>query len=200
MCAHFCYKTVHCGISFYCIVGFIRLGYFLHVGFNQSHMPLFHHGGLDKLPLMFWHGLINVYVSLSLILMYLYITSVALGQLNAACIIQWRHNERDGVSNHQPCDYLLKRLLRRRSKKTSKLRVTGLCEGNSLVTGEFPAQRASNAENFSTWWRHHDPLRTRWPRNSICVKAATEHLSAVGELVFATLPLTPIAPCYKGTT
>ena len=33
--------------------------------------------------------------------------------------------------------------------KTSKLRVTGLCEGNSLVTGEFPAQMASNAENIS---------------------------------------------------
>ena len=41
-------------------------------------------------------------------------------------------------------------------KKTSKLRVTGLCEGNSPVTGEFPAQRASNAENVSIWWRHHD--------------------------------------------
>ena len=39
---------------------------------------------------------------------------------------------------------------RRRSKKTSKLRVTGLCEGNSpvTVTGEFPAQRASNEEKF----------------------------------------------------
>ena len=44
---------------------------------------------------------------------------------------------------------------RHRSKKTSKLRVTGLCEGNSPVTGEFPAQRASNAENVSIWWRHH---------------------------------------------
>ena len=44
---------------------------------------------------------------------------------------------------------------RRRSKKTSKLCVTGLCEGNSPVTGEFPAQRASNAENVSIWWRHH---------------------------------------------
>ena len=30
--------------------------------------------------------------------------------------------------------------------KTSKLRVTGLCEGNSPVTGEFPSQRVSNAE------------------------------------------------------
>ena len=40
-------------------------------------------------------------------------------------------------------------------KDTSKLRVTGLCEGNSPMTGEFPAQMASCAENVSTWWRHH---------------------------------------------
>ena len=44
---------------------------------------------------------------------------------------------------------------RRRSKKTSKRRVTGLCAGNSPVTGEFPAQRASNTETVSNWWRHH---------------------------------------------
>ena len=31
-------------------------------------------------------------------------------------------------------------------KKTSKLRVTRLCAGNSPVTIEFPAQRASNVE------------------------------------------------------
>ena len=42
-----------------------------------------------------------------------------------------------------------------RSKKTSKLCVTGLCEGNSPVTGEFPAQRVGNAEIVSIWWRHH---------------------------------------------
>ena len=41
------------------------------------------------------------------------------------------------------------------SKKTSKLRVTGLCAGISLVTGEFPVQRASDAENAFIWWRHH---------------------------------------------
>ena len=46
---------------------------------------------------------------------------------------------------------LLGRLIRRRSKKTSKLRVTGLCAGNSPETGEFPAQRASNAENVSIY-------------------------------------------------
>ena len=40
-------------------------------------------------------------------------------------------------------------------RKTSKLRVTGLCEGNSPVTGEFYVQRASNAENVSIWWHHH---------------------------------------------
>ena len=37
-----------------------------------------------------------------------------------------------------------------------KLRVTGLCAGNSPVTGEFPAQMASNAENVSISWRHHE--------------------------------------------
>ena len=62
---------------------------------------------------------------------------------------------RDGVSNHQPHHFLLNRLFRRRSKKTSTLRVTRLCAGNSPVTGEFSAQMASNAENVSIWWRHH---------------------------------------------
>ena len=69
--------------------------------------------------------------------------------------LRWRHNGRDSVSNHQPHDCLLHRLFRRRSKKTSKLRVTGLCVGNSPGTGEFPAQMASYAENVSIWWRHH---------------------------------------------
>ena len=69
--------------------------------------------------------------------------------------LKWRHNGRDSVSNHQPHDCLLNRLFRRRSKKTSKLRVTGLGVGNSPGTGEFSAQRASNAENVSILWRHH---------------------------------------------
>ena len=70
--------------------------------------------------------------------------------------LRWRQNGRDSVSNHQPHDCLLNCLFRRRSKKTSKLRVTGLCVGNSPGTGEFPAQMVSNAENVSIWWRHHD--------------------------------------------
>ena len=69
--------------------------------------------------------------------------------------LRWRHNGCHSVSNHQPRECLLRRLIRRTSKKISKLRVTGLCEGNSPDTGEFPAQMASNAENVSIWWRHH---------------------------------------------
>ena len=70
--------------------------------------------------------------------------------------LRWRHNDHAGVSNHQPHGCLLNRLFRRKSKKTSKLRVSGLCAGNSPGTGEFPAQMASYAENVSIWWRHHD--------------------------------------------
>ena len=72
----------------------------------------------------------------------------------------WRHNGRDSDSNHQPHHCLPNRLFWRRSKKTSKLSVTGLCAGNSPVTGEFPAQMASSAENISIWWRHHEGC---WP-------------------------------------
>ena len=70
--------------------------------------------------------------------------------------LRWHHNDQAGVSNHQPHGCLLNRLFRRKSKKTSKLRVTGLCAGNSPGTGEFPAQMASYAENVSIWWRHHE--------------------------------------------
>ena len=68
--------------------------------------------------------------------------------------LQWRHNEHDGISNYWYLDYLLNRLFRCRSKKTSKLHVTGLCEGNPLVTRGFP----SNAENYPIWWCHHEQL------------------------------------------
>ena len=68
--------------------------------------------------------------------------------------LQWRHNGCDGVSNHQLHHCLLNRTFRRRSKKISKLRVTGLCVGNPPVTGDFPAQRASDAENVSIWGHH----------------------------------------------
>ena len=67
-----------------------------------------------------------------------------------------------GVSDHQPHDCLLNRLFRRTSKKTSKLRVTGLCAENSPVTGEFPAQMVSNAKKFDDVSRHHDVIDESW--------------------------------------
>ena len=83
------------------------------------------------------------------------------GTLSAICIIlcfvvvrnwvvslQWRHNGHDGVSNHQPHHCLLNCLFRRRSKKTSRLRVTGLCAGYSPLTGELPAQRPVTRKIF----------------------------------------------------
>ena len=70
-----------------------------------------------------------------------------LGQVHITNTLQWRHNERDGISNHRRHDCLLSRLFRSRSK-TSKFRVTGLCEGNSSVTGEFPAQRPVTWKSF----------------------------------------------------
>ena len=72
-------------------------------------------------------------VIISLYILYYHFVSSA-----TKTTLQWRHNERDGVSNHQPHDCLLKGLFRGRSNKTSKFRVTGLCARNSPVTGEFP--------------------------------------------------------------
>ena len=71
--------------------------------------------------------------------------------INAICkwiySLQWRHNERDGVSKHRYLHCLLNCCFMRRSKKTSKLRVTGLCAENAPVIGEFPVEKASVAEN-----------------------------------------------------
>ena len=38
--------------------------------------------------------------------------------------------------------------------------VTGLCAANSPLTGELPAQRASNAGNVSIWW-HYQTKKNR---------------------------------------
>ena len=59
--------------------------------------------------------------------------------------LEWCHNERNVVSNRQPHDCLL----------YIKAPRHWFCEGNSPVTCEFTAERASNAENVSIWWRHH---------------------------------------------
>ena len=61
--------------------------------------------------------------------------------------ITW--NERFGVLNHQKSNCLFSGLLR----LTTKLHITELCAGNSMMTGRFPAQRAYNGKNVSMLWR-----------------------------------------------
>ena len=95
--------------------------------------------------------------------------------------LQWHHNVPNDVSNHRHLDCLFNHLFKSRSKKTPKLRVTGICEGNSPVTSEFPAQRASNAENISIWWRHHvERMMTDWCQER-CYKTTFQHVGIVGE-------------------
>ena len=73
----------------------------------------------------------------------------------------WRQNGRNCVSNHQPYGCLLNRLFRRRSKKTSKLRVTGLCVGNSPGPVNSPHKGPVTRKMFSIWWRHHEIMACR---------------------------------------
>ena len=63
--------------------------------------------------------------------------------------LQWRHNERDGISIYRRLYRLVNSWFRRGSKKTSKLRITGLCAGDSPVTGEFPAQLKGQLRRLS---------------------------------------------------
>ena len=61
---------------------------------------------------------------------FIHVLGISLRDWSPRRPLQWRHNELDRVSNYQPHDCLLNRLFRR-NQKTSKLRVTGLCVGNS---------------------------------------------------------------------
>ena len=79
--------------------------------------------------------------------------------------LHWRHNDHDGVSNHQPHGCLLNRLFRRRSKKASKLRVTGLCVENSPGPLNSPHKVQLRGKCFhlmtSSWlWRQSDEVST----------------------------------------
>ena len=97
--------------------------------------------------------------------------------------LQWRHNRLDGVSNHQHHACLLNGLFGHRSKKTSNIRVTGLCERNSPVTGEFSAQRTSNAKSVSIWWRHHGMIS-----NLVLVYSNMDYFFAIHHTVIRSMP------------
>ena len=117
--------------------------------------------------------------------------------------VQWRYNGRDSISNHQPHHCLLSRLFRRKSKKTSKVRVTCICTGNSPVTGEFPAQIRVNSPH--KWpvtrkmfpfddvimidpWRHHDTA-TLSALLALCEgNPLADSLSKMGSDVFVINP------------
>ena len=85
-------------------------------------------------------------------------------------------------------DCLLNRLFRRRSKKTSKLHVTGLCAGNSPGTGEFPTQMASYVEDVSIWWRHHETSHISWSivHMHYACKIPSCHLNRTASLLTCT--------------
>ena len=93
---------------------------------------------------------------------------VTIGSDDGLCLaaaLQCRHNGSDGFSSHQPHDCLLNRWIRRRSKKTPKLRVTGLC-----------------AENH--WWPVNSPhkwpvTRKMFPFDDVIMKLLSEPLTTL---------------------
>ena len=79
-----------------------------------------------------------------------------MGSAESLGLLQWRHNVRDGVLNHQAHDCLFYRVLKTQMKENIKAeRHWPLWGKFTGVTGEFPAQRDSNAENVSILWRYH---------------------------------------------
>ena len=84
--------------------------------------------------------------------------------------LRWLHNERDGVSNHQPHDCLLNRLFKEPIKENIKAPRHWPLWGNSPATGG--PQRASNAEK-----RPLDDviMHNLFPSDTIVLKFYTEH-------------------------
>ena len=96
---------------------------------------------LVEIPPVAAHSLEHIYCCFQHSIFLPTKSSLILLHLSTQChlaTLRWRHNDHDGVSNHQPRGCLLNRLFRRRSKKTSKLRVTGLCVGNSPGPANSP--------------------------------------------------------------
>ena len=71
--------------------------------------------------------------------------------------LEWCHNERNNIWNHRRLDYLLSRLFRRSSKKTSTLRVTGLCEMKFTIWWRLHATQATNCSHGSADYQRMKP-------------------------------------------
>ena len=117
--------------------------------------------------------------------------------------LQWRHYERDGVSNYRRLDCLINLLFRRRQKKTSKLRVTDLCGGIHRWTlnspHKWPVTRKILPFNDAiiniTWYLiqyYSYWLRTKiwtWPHKKHHGLAMRAIVNTVGK-----------CPCYNSTS
>ena len=141
----------------------------------------------------FYH---NIYVLALYILIKLdngHINILWNNYLQSASLL-WRHNGRNGVSNHQPDDCFLNCFIRR-SKKISKLRVTGLCAAEFNSEREFSlhdcfvfnrvTQMTSNGKNVSIWWRHH-VFGASW-RNRPDIKVVHGNIKALCGYLHLTL-------------
>ena len=78
-------------------------------------------------------------------------------------------------------------------KNMSKHRITtGVCDGNPSVIGGFTSQKASNAENGSIWWRHHEQS------DSIaCCPASRTTLVATRFRVAVICPIIQVPHCIR---
>ena len=85
--------------------------------------------------------------------------------------LQWRHDEHDGISNHQCFNCLLNWFFffffRRRSMKNIKAPHQWPLWEESTGDQWFPSQRASNPENDLIWWCHHDSHVLLWLYNEM---------------------------------
>ena len=100
--------------------------------------------------------------------------------------LKWRHNDHGGVSNHQPHGCLLNRLFRRRSKKTSQIRVTGLCVGNSSGPVNSPHKGPVTRKMFpfdDVIMRFKDLKRVPPPHTAFTVANNGKYVSVDGTIL-----------------
>ena len=71
--------------------------------------------------------------------------------------LHWRHDERDGVSNHQRLVLFAQRFVQAQIKESIKAPLHWPLWGESTGDRWIPLTKGSNAENVSIWWCQHAP-------------------------------------------